>query len=276
MMTLDEAVALARRFHEGAVDKGGRPYIDHPLRVMARVSTNEAKIAAALHDLVEDTGLSLTDLAAAGCPARVLQAVDALTRRGDETYEEFVRRAAADSLARVVKLADIADNVDPQRLAGLDPAEAARLRAKYEGALATIEQVAVTGDPAPTPFSVGEPEAREAGPHAGFDCAACRHPAGRVELLTRRRGKANLVVTSFLGRTSILVESRPDDIARAISAGDADALFRRDPEFTPFWCPECSCSYCDRHWAREVAFDDGFYDCTYGTCPAGHRRMLDD
>ena len=159
---------------------------------MARVSTTEAKIAAALHDLVEDTGLSLTDLAAAGCPARVLQAVDALTRRRDETYNEFVRRAAADSLARVAKLADIADiadNVDPQRLAGLDPAEAARLRAKYQGALATIEQVAVTGDPAQSPFSVGEPDAGEAGPHAGFDCAACGHPAGRVELLTRRRGR---------------------------------------------------------------------------------------
>ena len=275
VMTLDEAVALARRFHEGALDKGGRPYIDHPLRVMARVSTTEAKMAAALHDLVEDTGLSLTDLAAAGCPARVLQAVDALTRRSDETYDEFVRRAAADPLARVVKLADIADNVDPQRLAGLDPEEAARLRAKYEGALATIERMGVTGDPARSPFSVGEPDAGEAGPHAGFDCAACRHPAGRVELLTRRR-EVKLVATSFLGRSSFLVESRPNDLAEAIRARDAAALFRRDPEFTPFWCPQCSCSYCDRHWAREVAFDDGFYDCTYGTCPAGHRRMLDD
>ena len=50
-----------------------------------------------------------------------------------------------------------------------------------------------------------------------------------------------------------------------------------NPEYANFWCPECSASYCKEHWAPiEPEMDEGFYDATYGTCPRGHREMLDD
>ena len=270
-MTLDEAISLARRFHEGAVDKGGRPYIEHPLRVMARVSTEEEKLAAVLHDLLEDTDLSTTDLAAAGCPARVLQALDALTRRRQETYDEFIERVVLDPLARAVKRADIADHLDPDRLARLDPDQAAALRAQYSRARARLDTATSTDGPPVSPYAVGEPDPSPPGPHARFDCATYDHPAGRVEL---RAG--TLVVTSPLGRASFRMGPRAGGAGAAVAAGDASTLYRLDPEFAPFWCPRCESSYCDRHWIRRVVMDDGFYDCTYGTCPAGHQRLLDD
>ena len=276
-MRLEEAIALARRFHDGAVDKGGRPYIEHPLRVMARVSTDQEKLAAVLHDLLEDTELSATDLVAAGCPARVVQAVDALTRRPDETYDDFIEGVLTDPVARSVKLADIADNLDPDRLAQLDPDQASALRAKYQRALARLQAAPAADDPSPSPFAVGEPDPDPDAPYARFDCATCAHPAGRVELGGGASEAATLVVTSPLGRGSFRLEGTPrQEAGAAVSSADLSALYRLDPEFAPFWCPRCELSYCDRHWTREVVVEDGFYDCTYGTCPAGHRRILDD
>jgi hypothetical protein len=268
-MTLEEAISLARRFHEGAMDKAGRPYVEHPLRVMDRVSTLEEKLAAVMHDLLEDTALSSIDLAAAGCPARVLQAIDALTRREGEPYEEFVARAAAHPVARAVKLADIADNSDPTRLAGLPPDEAARLEAKYAGARAIVEATEAI-EPEPPLYGIGEDDAADGGPFARFDCATCGHPAGRVEFQGER-----VVVTSPLGRVLSRVErERAATVRDAVLTGDLATLRRFD--YTPFWCPACPASYCHRHWTTEIVMDEGFYDCTYGTCPSGHRTMLDD
>lgn len=129
--TEETALDLARRAHEGQLDKAGRPYIEHPARVMARLEGPYERMAAALHDVLEDTDVTAADLRAAGCPEPVIAAVDALTKRPGEPLEESMRRAAADPIARRVKLADIADNADPARLALLAPETAARLRRKY-------------------------------------------------------------------------------------------------------------------------------------------------
>ena len=67
-----------------------------------------------------------------------------------------------------------------------------------------------------------------------------------------------------------------ESVARALGLGDPAALYAIDPEYASFWCPGCRASYCGAHFRTEQVFDEGFYDCTYGTCPAGHRRMLDD
>lgn len=129
--TEETALALARRAHEGQVDKAGRPYIEHPMRVMARLGDPYERMAAALHDVLEDTDVTVAGLRDAGCPEPVIAAVDALTKRPGEPLEESMRRAAADPIAYQVKLADIADNGDPARLSLLDPETAARLRRKY-------------------------------------------------------------------------------------------------------------------------------------------------
>ena len=116
MATLEDAIALAVQAHRGQMDRYGAPYILHPLRVMHRVEGERERMAAVLHDVVEDTAYTLDDLRQMGYPEDVLQAVDRLTRRDDETYEQYVERAAADPLARRVKLADLEDNMDLRRL----------------------------------------------------------------------------------------------------------------------------------------------------------------
>ncbi len=116
-MTLEDAIALAALAHRGQVDKAGAPYILHPLRMLVRVTGEHERMAAVLHDVVEDTPHTLDDLRRRGCPEAVVEAVDCLTRRDGETYDEFLRRLLPNPVARRVKLADLEDNLDLSRIA---------------------------------------------------------------------------------------------------------------------------------------------------------------
>lgn len=125
---LEDAIMLAARSHRGVTDKAGAPYILHPLRMMLRLDTDEERMAAVLHDVVEDTGVTLEDLRRAGYPDVVVEAVDHLTwRKEEESYEDFIRRAASHPVARKVKLVDLEDNMDLKRLAELTPTDLERL-----------------------------------------------------------------------------------------------------------------------------------------------------
>lgn len=116
MNLLERAIAIAVQAHAGQTDLNGVPYILHPLRVMLAVEGEEARIAAVLHDVVEDTDWTLEKLAAEGFTAATLKAIEALTKRPGETRMDAARRAAVDPIARVVKLADNHDNSDISRL----------------------------------------------------------------------------------------------------------------------------------------------------------------
>jgi (p)ppGpp synthase/HD superfamily hydrolase len=141
LATLERAIAIAAVAHEGQVDKAGMPYVLHPLRMMLSVDTPEARMAAALHDVVEDTAVTLEQLRAEGFPEAVIEAVEALTKRDGEDYEAFIRRAALNPVARKVKLADLRDNCDLSRIA--EPTEKDRRRIeKYQRA---IEYLAALG-----------------------------------------------------------------------------------------------------------------------------------
>lgn len=117
---LSEAIALATRAHAGQLDKAGAPYIGHPQRVARSVAaaggSETAQVVAYLHDVVEDTAWTFDELRSAGFSDEVVTAVDALTRHEDESYVEFVVRAGSNPIARLVKLADLADNLDPTRI----------------------------------------------------------------------------------------------------------------------------------------------------------------
>lgn len=141
MSTLERAIAVATKAHEGQFDKGGVAYILHPLRVMARVTTPEQRIVAVLHDVLEDTPVTLSDLAREGFPLKILAAVLALSRRDGESYEAFVMRLGVDPLARQVKLADLADNSDLSRIPSPGPADLARL-SRYQQASAYLQTLA--------------------------------------------------------------------------------------------------------------------------------------
>ena len=127
MATLERAIEIAARAHAGQVDKGGHPYILHPLRLMQRLEAKSERIAAVLHDVVEDTPWTLEQLRAEGFSEDVLQALDALAKRPGESRMEAASRAVIHPIARAVKLADVADNMDLSRLPNPTPADYARV-----------------------------------------------------------------------------------------------------------------------------------------------------
>jgi (p)ppGpp synthase/HD superfamily hydrolase len=138
--TVQDAVRIATDAHDGQIDKSGKPYIGHPLRVMNRVEGEQERMAAVLHDVIEDTPVTADDLRAAGCPERVVTAVVALSHLPGEPQADYLARVAADAIAVIVKHADIADNTSPARFAALDEATRARLRVKYDTALRLLDE----------------------------------------------------------------------------------------------------------------------------------------
>jgi (p)ppGpp synthase/HD superfamily hydrolase len=131
MTTLERAIEIAASAHAGQLDKAGQPYILHPLKVMLRVQSLHERMAAVLHDIVEDTAVSVEMLREAGFPSEVLFAISALTKLSGETRIDAAARAAADPIARAVKLADNAENMDLSRIPNPTEKDFARLR-EYE------------------------------------------------------------------------------------------------------------------------------------------------
>lgn len=128
MSTLERAIEIAVQAHKGQQDRNGQPYILHPLRVMAQMESDETRIVAILHDVVEDSAeWDLERLRTEGFGERILTALDAVTKREGEAYADFVARSARDPLAVIVKLGDLRDNMDIRRLDELTPRAVERL-----------------------------------------------------------------------------------------------------------------------------------------------------
>ncbi len=143
MSTLETAIVIATNAHAGQTDKAGAPYILHPLRVMLAQTTTDARIVGVLHDVVEDTDWTLDELRDAAFSEVVREALDAVTIRSDEKhsdegYERFVRRAAANTIGRAVKLADLRDNSDLARITAPTAKDLARVE-KYRRAIAILD-----------------------------------------------------------------------------------------------------------------------------------------
>jgi len=128
--SIAQALKIAQEAHAGQTDKAGQPYLRHLMRVMERVRSEEEKIVALLHDLLEDTPFTAEKLLSAGCPAHLVEAVRALTKKEGEAYADFIARAAQTPLARHVKLADLEDNLDLRRLPQLEHKDLERIN-KY-------------------------------------------------------------------------------------------------------------------------------------------------
>ena len=129
MNDLEKAVQLAVEAHAGDTDKAGATYIRHPLRLMQQMDTETERVVAVLHDVVEDTAYDLDDIEDE-FGSEVREAVDGVTKRDDEAYEDLIDRAAANPIARAVKIADLVDNMDITRLDSVDEDLGERL-AKY-------------------------------------------------------------------------------------------------------------------------------------------------
>jgi (p)ppGpp synthase/HD superfamily hydrolase len=135
--TIEDAVAITAEAHKGVKDKAGAAYILHPLRLMMRLKTEAEMITAVLHDVVEDTRnnpeenkWTIEKLREKGFSEEVLEAIECVTNRKGESYEKFIERAGKNSIARCVKIADLEDNMNIQRIGELKPKDLERLE-KY-------------------------------------------------------------------------------------------------------------------------------------------------
>jgi GTP diphosphokinase / guanosine-3',5'-bis(diphosphate) 3'-diphosphatase len=137
-MDLTRAIALAEHAHRGQVDKAGKPYIEHPLRVMQSMQTEMGRIVAVLHDAVEDSDLSLDQLTEAGFNTEIVTAIDAITKRAGEAYETYLERVMANPIALQVKIADMSDNMNIARIADPTPKDWQRLE-KYREILPKLQ-----------------------------------------------------------------------------------------------------------------------------------------
>lgn len=134
MHPLESAIRMALDAHAGQRDKAGQPYILHPLRVMQRCDTDTLRIIAVLHDVIEDSAVTLDDLERLGFALEVRDALQCLTKHRGEDYDAFIERVLANPLAARVKEADLLDNMDRSRLAAFTEEDEARM-AKYARAL---------------------------------------------------------------------------------------------------------------------------------------------
>ena len=141
MATLERAIELAVTAHRGQKDRSGRPYILHPLWLMQQFEDTGAMIVAVLHDTVEDSSLTLQDLESEGFSEEIVEAIDALTRRKEETYEQFILRLKPQPLALRIKLADIEHNLDVRRLSQLNKDDLKRVD-KYHQAWCVLRDAA--------------------------------------------------------------------------------------------------------------------------------------
>jgi (p)ppGpp synthase/HD superfamily hydrolase len=136
---LTQAVELARQAHDSQVDKAGKPYIEHPLRVMKTLARVEDKIVAVLHDAIEDSDLTLEDLQRLGFPENIIDAIDAITKRANENYHNYLQRVMSNQISLRVKIADMKDNMDETRIPNPSEKDYRRLQ-KYQQTLPLLLQ----------------------------------------------------------------------------------------------------------------------------------------
>lgn len=128
--TLEDAISIAALAHKGQRDKADAVYLLHPLRMMMQMKSEAAMIVAVLHDVVEDTDWTFEMLREQGFSEEVLTALDGVTNRSGESYDEFIERAKTNPIARQVKIADLEDNMNMRRIGEVRPKDLERLE-KY-------------------------------------------------------------------------------------------------------------------------------------------------
>ena len=131
---VDLALSIARQAHEGQLDKAGVDYIEHPIYVASQVDTEEEKAVALLHDVIEDSPFTAEELLLAGLPETVVTAVQILSKKKGQEYQTYLENVKSNSLARVVKLADLKHNSDLSRLSSVTDKDLERLE-KYKNAI---------------------------------------------------------------------------------------------------------------------------------------------
>jgi (p)ppGpp synthase/HD superfamily hydrolase len=156
---LNRAILIAMEAHEGQLDThNGRPYIEHPFRIMNAGHTLQEKIVGILHDVVEDTSWTLEQLAGEGFSSEIVEGVDAMSRRDNESYDEYIIRLQDNPIAVRVKLNDLTDNMDIRRWNEVQYHDLARLQKYLEAYKLLTEQEQEPTDKGPASAQASDPQ----------------------------------------------------------------------------------------------------------------------
>ena len=136
---LQKAVEIALEAHKGQKDKGGHDYILHPLRVACNCNSDDERIVAVLHDTIEDTDVTYDYLRKLDFPEYIIEVINSVTRRDGESYMDYIRRAKLNKLGREVKLRDLEDNMNLNRIKNPTEKDYNRLK-KYQKAKKILEE----------------------------------------------------------------------------------------------------------------------------------------
>ena len=134
-----KALRLCFDAHKEQVDKAGAPYVFHPFHLAEQMRDELTTVCALLHDVVEDTDITLDDIAASGFPPEVIEALSLLTHDDSVEYMDYVRAIAENSIARRVKIADLKHNSDLSRLDAADQNAQERVK-KYKRAIKLLKE----------------------------------------------------------------------------------------------------------------------------------------
>ena len=138
-----KAMKLSFEAHKNQVDKGGMPYVFHPLHLAEQMDTEETVVTALLHDVVEDTAYSLESIKAMGFPDCVVEALTLLTHDKSVPYMDYIAQLKHNPIAKAVKLADLKHNSDLSRLDKVNAKALERVR-KYETAVRLLSDKDIT------------------------------------------------------------------------------------------------------------------------------------
>lgn len=133
------ALGIAKKAHKGQKDKAGVDYINHPIYVASLLETDEQKAVAYLHDVIEDTNITIDDLKSYGFPKHIVEAVEAITKKELESYDDYLKRVANNSLAKIVKIADLIHNSDLTRLKSITQEDINR-KIKYQKSIIKLSE----------------------------------------------------------------------------------------------------------------------------------------
>jgi (p)ppGpp synthase/HD superfamily hydrolase len=132
-LLFEKAISIALRAHKGKKDKGGNPYILHPLRIMVSMDTLEEKIVAVLHDVIEDSDISIEYLTKLKFPESIINAIALLSKTKNQDYNDYINSIKKNKLATKIKIADLEDNMNLSRLKSITEKDKKRL-VKYKTA----------------------------------------------------------------------------------------------------------------------------------------------
>lgn len=133
-MMIKNALQLCYTAHKNQLDKGKKPYYFHPIYVALNLKDENQKIVALLHDVIEDTEITLDDLRREGFSESIIEAVNILTRKKDESYDSYIQRIKSNALSKAVKIEDLKHNSDVTRMESITEKDRMRIE-KYKRAL---------------------------------------------------------------------------------------------------------------------------------------------